>query len=242
MAQLAAELRRRFARLVDVVKDPITEVHEPVKLIHTFRSEEDLAPWELVLDRPYGGASDATLSMGQDGFGVFEGTISDDLGSSQVLKKSGFCGIRYTGRPQDTNLAYYDAFMLRVRADERLYLFNVGTTATWVDGLYQSAFQRPADAPTGEWGQLTLPFSKFNQTHEGFMLEQQHTMDTRHVDSLGLFATGEPGDFRIELDGIIACRTAEMWKALKAGGQQQQQQQQQQQEEVPRANGAGALH
>ena len=64
MAQLAAELRRRFARLVDVVKDPITEVHEPVKLIHTFRSEEDLAPWELVLDRTYGGASDALSGAG----------------------------------------------------------------------------------------------------------------------------------------------------------------------------------
>ena len=90
----------------------------------------------------------------------------------------------------------------------------------------------PEEAAAGEWGQLTLPFSNFNQTHEGFMLEQQHTMDTRHVDSLGLFATGEPGDFRIELDGIIACRRSEMWNHLKKGGEQQS----------PHANGSGALH
>eukprot|EP01043_Picozoa_sp_COSAG02_P007191 COSAG02_NODE_212_length_28729_cov_45.980196_2_plen_232_part_00 len=231
MARLAAELRRRFARVVDVVKDPLTEVHEPVKLIHTFRSEEDLAPWELVLDRTYGGASEASLSMGPNGFGVFEGTINDDIGGSQVLKRGGFCGIRYAGRTKDTNLGYYDAFMLRVRADDRLYLFNVGSAGAWTDGLYQSAFQRPAEAEDGEWGQLTLPFSRFNQTHEGFMLEQQHTMDTRHVDSLGLFAAGEPGDFRIELDGIIACRRSEMWKYLKAGEQQS-----------PGAQGTDALH
>ena len=78
---------------------------------------------------------------------------------------------------------------------------------------------------------LTASISNFNQTHEGFMLEQQHTMDTRHVDSLGLFATGEPGDFRIELDGIIACRRSEMWNHLKKGEQQS-----------PHANGSGALH
>lgn len=208
MARLAAELRKRFAQVLETVKDPITEVHAPVKLIHTFHSEADLEPWELVLDRTYGGSSEASLSMGPDGYGVFEGVISDDLGASQVLKRSGFCGIRYTGRPEDTMLGYYDAFLLRVKADDRMYLLNAGTTAAWVDGLYQSAFQRPAKAPPNEWaqasttcnlhhslisrdlplrdcwfGQLTLPFDKFNQTHEGFMLEQQHTMDTRHAST-----------------------------------------------------------
>ena len=215
MARVAEQMRKMFARLADVWKDPITEAHPPSKLIHTFRSEQDLAPWELILDKAYGGASDATLTLSAEGTGIFQGIISDDITGSSELKKSGFCGIRYSGRKEHTNLAYYDAFMLRVRSDERLYLFNVGSTATWVDGLYQSAFQRPAGTAESEWGQLTLPFDKFTQTHQGFMLAQQNMMDTRHVDSLALFVTGEPGPFRIELDGIVACKQQEMWKALR---------------------------
>lgn len=62
------------------------------------------------------------------------------------------------------------------------------------------------------------------------MLEQQHVMDTRHgklptvhgglslyqhkcaaVTSLGLFVTGGPGPFRLELDQIFAVRTQELF-------------------------------
>lgn len=61
------------------------------------------------------------------------------------------------------------------------------------------------------------------------------------MDSLGLFATGEPGDFKIELDGIIACKTAEMWEALKTQDLEVQQGTPDQ-PSAPPPKGSGALH
>ena len=105
------------------------------------------------------------------------------------LKKSGFCGIRHSGRMCNTSLAYYDAFVLRavpirltsaaaemmlfpclagVKSDRRLYLFNVGTEGQFVDGLYQSGFQKP-QSDGNEWGKLTLPFASFQTSYEGFV-------------------------------------------------------------------------
>jgi hypothetical protein len=47
-------------------------------------------------------------------------------------------------------------------------MVNMGTEGQIVDALYQSAFQCPPTAACS-WGKLTLPFSKFSRTHEGFV-------------------------------------------------------------------------
>jgi hypothetical protein len=132
-------------RMVELWKDPITERHEPQKLLHSFHTDDDLHPWQVVADSKYGGKSTASISISGDGSAVFEGHISTDVGGE--LKKSGFCGIRHAGRDTATNLAYYDAFVLRVRPDAHRYFFNVDTTNAFVDGFYQSMFQVPGATP-----------------------------------------------------------------------------------------------
>ena len=66
------------------------------------------------------------------------------------------------------------------------------------------------------WGKVTLPFSQFKRTREGFMLENQHPMDTRNVTSLGIFVSGTPGPFRLEIEGIVAARMHEVWASQES--------------------------
>ena len=121
-----------------VWKDPITEYHDPTKMLHQFHTAQDLAQWDIIVDSTYGGmcavdpasavpsraalktrrmagSSEATLTLSPDGKAVFEGTLSTKI-NGDVLKKSGFCGIRCNGRQSDTNLAYYNALVIRACA------------------------------------------------------------------------------------------------------------------------------
>ena len=211
LPRAAAHLRR----LPQILADPLGRDPPPALLLHHFAASAAKGgaaladEWQVVTDETFGGTSRADVRLSERGTLLFEGEICTDLSDGAAIKKGGYCGIKHTwGLGRD--LGYYDAFVVRLRGDERPYFFNAKTEGWFVDGFCQAPFRLPngeEEGGSGEWGALTLPFAAFQRTVRAAVVQQQHQIDTRNVTSLGVYCSGEPGPFRLEIDCVVAVRS-----------------------------------
>ncbi|MGD8699988.1 MAG: CIA30 family protein [Gemmatimonadales bacterium] len=169
---------------------PASQQPDSVVLVDFARSTA--ADWYVVNDGVMGGVSSSDMEVTADGTGVFAGRLS-------LENNGGFASVRTA--PATSDLSAFAGLVLRVRGDGRRYQMRLRTDARF-DGLaYRAEFDTEAD----RWITVVLPFDAFVPTFRGYVPPNAPPLDPGAIRQFGLLiADGQEGEFRLEVERIIA--------------------------------------
>ncbi|GIL83237.1 hypothetical protein Vretimale_11263 [Volvox reticuliferus] len=181
------------------------------KLVYAFKTQRDVAAWNVFSDASFGGLSTATFGLSDCGkTAVFSGTYSKEVQADSKLIRSGYCGINQV-RSQILNLRKYDFLDLRVRGDGNTYLANIRLDQ--LTGGDEEVWQATLKTSPGTWQDVRLDFRDFVFTFRGRLVANYAPssagMPRHNIISFGItMAASEDmpatGDFRLELESLRA--------------------------------------
>jgi monofunctional biosynthetic peptidoglycan transglycosylase len=155
-----------------------------------FSSAESAEDWYAINDGVMGGVSSGRITWTGEGTVTFEGRVS-------LENNGGFSSVR--SRPRQLDLSRYDGLRLRVRGDGHRYKINFKTDDSFDGLLYRAVF----DTQPGRWQTIVIPFSVFEPTYRGRVVENSPALDLSRVRSLGLMISDkQAGPFVLEIDWI----------------------------------------
>eukprot|EP00195_Chlamydomonas_chlamydogama_P006194 CAMPEP_0202892112 /NCGR_PEP_ID=MMETSP1392-20130828/1936_1 /ASSEMBLY_ACC=CAM_ASM_000868 /TAXON_ID=225041 /ORGANISM="Chlamydomonas chlamydogama, Strain SAG 11-48b" /LENGTH=234 /DNA_ID=CAMNT_0049575993 /DNA_START=171 /DNA_END=872 /DNA_ORIENTATION=+ len=208
MSALSSAFRRVWRRIdkflsVEVNPDPI--------VLNSFKHQNDIDKWRVFTDATFGGTSQATLQLGDDGkSAVFSGHYSKILQDGSSLVRSGYCGINQVRR-RNVNLALHDYLEFRVRGDGHTYIASVRLDQ--YTGGDEEAWQAPIrTSSNGQWEDVRINFDDFIFTFRGRLVKRTDaysTMPRHNVMAVGITLSASDdmppeGDFRLELQHVVA--------------------------------------
>ncbi len=181
-----------IATLAWICFDPAMNAEaSPENILFDFSTTTSATAWQSVNDEVMGGVSKSSFLL-TNSVAVFRGEVS-------LENNGGFASVRSS--PSRQNLAGFDAFVVRVRGDDRRYKFTVRTETGFDTPIYQHAFT----AKRGEWEEHRLPFKDFVPTFRGRALTGRPPLDPARVVSVGLLISDkQEGPFQLELAWIKA--------------------------------------
>lgn len=149
--------------------------------------------WVVVNDGVMGGVSTGRLRVLDDGTSVFSGRLS-------LENNGGFASVRCVLDAMD--LRGYAGIRIRVRGDGRRYQLRLRTDDA-MDGV---AYRAEFDTLEDEWTTVEVPFSAFEPSFRGRILDGP-PLDLESVAQIGiLLADKQPGPFWLEINGATAYR------------------------------------
>ena len=84
--------------------------------IADFKNQQDISNWFVVNDGVMGGYSNGSISLSDDGYGLYQGYVT-------TRNNGGFSSIRYRFKPKQ--ISKYTHVSLRVRGDGKIYQFRI---------------------------------------------------------------------------------------------------------------------
>lgn len=160
----------------------------PLMLIFDFSPTADLENWAIVNDTVMGGRSDATLTVSEDGHGVFSGHVS-------LENNGGFSSLRY-GLPERADVSNYAHAVVRLRGDGKIYQFRV-KSANRDRQSYVTDFKT-----SGEWEEVRLPLREMVPRFRGRALDLPAYPGQTLSEVRFLIGNKRAEDFRLEIDRI----------------------------------------
>ena len=146
--------------------------------------------WIVVNDGVMGGRSSSTLTPGDEGGAVFEGSIS-------LENEGGFASVR-TDLPGNA-LVGASRIVLRVRGDGKHYELRLRTGTPSDRVAYGSKFE----TVPGQWIVVELPISSFEPTFRGDRAPSAGPLDPSEMGQIGIIVTDkQEGPFRLDVDWI----------------------------------------
>jgi NADH dehydrogenase [ubiquinone] 1 alpha subcomplex assembly factor 1 len=127
------------------------------KIIFDFNKNSDVQDWIVVDDAVMGGESSSTFILNDDGFGVFEGSIS-------LENNGGFSSVRY--RFQKIQVKEYSSIIIKLQGDGKEYQFRIKSNS----GDYYS-YIAPFST-SGEWQEIEIPLKDMYPSFRGRKLNQ----------------------------------------------------------------------
>ncbi|MCF8216841.1 MAG: CIA30 family protein [Chlorobium sp.] len=163
------------------------------KLICDF-STQNCLDWYSVDDVVMGGVSGSLFRRNTDGTGTFEGFLS-------MENSGGFASVR-TFLP-DRDYSDYSGIRLCVKGDGKRYSFRIRNDDRFDGIVYKSDF----DTISGEWMEVSLPFSQFKAAFRGRTVDGTHPLDASNIVQIGvLVSKKQVGSFILDIDWIKAYR------------------------------------
>lgn len=160
-----------------------------VRPLFEFSSDNAMQGWQIVNDGVMGGRSSSRVTQTNDGRMQFEGTIS-------LANNGGFASVR--SKPKQLGLKGDDVFVIRLKADGRVYTFNLYTP----DRRTAFSFQRDFRTLDDQWVEVRLPLREFVAHSFGRPLPGEK-LDPASVQSVGiLLGDKKSGPFQILVDNI----------------------------------------
>lgn len=158
------------------------------KVIFDFNKSSDVQDWIVVDDVVMGGESSGTFKLNDDGFGVFEGSISLD-------NNGGFSSVRY--RFQKTMIKECTTIIVKLRGDGKKYQFRIKSNS----GDYYSYI-----APfltSGDWQEIEIPLKDMYPSFRGRRLDQPN-FSKDYIEEI-TFLTGnkKKENFKLLIDKIV---------------------------------------
>lgn len=148
------------------------------------------AIWRTVNDGVMGGISHCTMQTSKDNSGIFAGTVS-------LANNGGFASVRTTLAQCD--LSAWSGLVVRIRGDGRTYQVRLRTDDRF-DGV---AYRALVPTRPDEWLTIPLPFSSFEPTFRGRILQDVPSLDTTKIVQLTLMiADKTQGPFQLEVASI----------------------------------------
>ena len=155
--------------------------------VFEFAPDADMSDWLVVDDGVMGGRSQGSLTLNEEGIGVYTGFVS-------LENNGGFSSIRF--RPAQQELVNCSTAVLRVKGDEKRYQFRIKSSSR--DRVsYIHYFET-----TGEWEDIEIPLADCTPSFRGMQLDMpNYPMET--FGELGiLIANKKNEDFRLEIQNI----------------------------------------
>lgn len=156
-------------------------------LIYDFKKSDDLLNWEIINDGVMGGLSKGTVSVNEDGHGVFSGNIS-------LENNGGFSMARYSFQSLETK--EYNKVVIRLRGDGKRYQFRIKANRRDRHSYVQH-FQT-----SGEWQQIEIGLNDMYPTFRGQLLNMPNYPKVSMDEIAFLIANKKAESFRLEIDYI----------------------------------------
>ena len=157
------------------------------KVIFDFNKSSDIQDWIVLDDVVMGGESSGTFKLNDDGFGVFEGSISLD-------NNGGFSSVRY--RFQKTMIKEYTTIIIKLRGDGKKYQFRIKSNS----GDYYSYI-----APfltSGDWQEIEIPLKDMYPSFRGRRLDQPNFSKDYIEEITFLIGNKKKENFKLLIDKI----------------------------------------
>lgn len=156
-------------------------------VIVDFSKRSEVSDWLVVDDVVMGGRSNGEFSLNDEGYGLFEGSVSLD-------NNGGFSSIRH--RFESLEVKEYDKFVIRLRGDGKSYQFRV-KSASGDYYSYVTDFETSA-----EWQTIEIPFSELSPSFRGMELDIPN-YPGEIMEEIGILIGNKKAEsFRLEIASI----------------------------------------
>lgn len=160
------------------------------KVIFDFSSQETSGKWRIVNDVVMGGVSKSNMSLIEDGFANFSGTLSPD-------NNGGFASVR--AYIEENNLNDFDGVIIKAKGDGNLYNLRFRTDNNYDGVSYQAKFR----ANKEEWFEFKIPFKDFKPTFRGRFVPNKPELESKNIRQVGILIADEQwGDFALDVKWI----------------------------------------
>lgn len=156
-------------------------------VIFDFNTDSDLRDWVIVDDVVMGGRSSGAFSVGREGHGVFEGTVS-------LENNGGFSSLRYG--MSKILIGDYKKVVLTLKGDGRAYQFRVKSNSRdYYSYIYSFV-------TSGEWEEIEVPLSAMYPGFRGRKLDRPN-FNNAHIEEIRfLIGNKKPESFKLLIDKI----------------------------------------
>lgn len=152
-----------------------------------FNPESNPGDWYVVDDRVMGGRSQGNVELSEEGYGIFQGTVS-------LENNGGFSSIRT--RMEGLETKGYSVFKIRLKGDGKNYQFRVRSQ---LNERHSYQYEFPT---TGEWQEVTVPFDQMIPTFRGRQLSLPNYPGENLRECSFLISNKKNESFRLEIDRI----------------------------------------
>ena len=157
------------------------------KIIFDFDKNSDIRDWIVVDDVVMGGRSISTFKLNEDGFGVFEGSVSLD-------NNGGFSSVRY--RFQKAESKQFTTIVVKLRGDGKEYQLRIKSN-------YSDFYSYIMPFSTsGEWQEIKIPLKDMYPYWRGRRLNQSNFSEDFIEEITFLIGNKKNENFKLLIDKI----------------------------------------
>ena len=156
-------------------------------LLYDFSAKSKVSDWRIINDGVMGGESKGSFNIDENGYGVFQGTIS-------LANSGGFSSVRYEFDPLKVaeNAKIYlllkgdkKDYQVRIKAQKNTYYSYIATFKT-----------------TGDWQEIVIPLTDFYPSYRGRKLPMANFSGSFMEEIVFLIGNGKNENFKLMLDKI----------------------------------------
>ena len=156
-------------------------------ILFDFNGNADIQTWQVVNDVVMGGRSSSSMTLNDEGNGVFQGQVS-------LENNGGFASIRHALPSRDISSS--KKFVIRLKGDGKKYQFRVK------ENLYDYHSFITYFETTGDWQIIDIPFDDMYPSFRGRKLDRPN-FPGKNLEELGFLVGNKTAEnFRIEIDKI----------------------------------------
>jgi len=156
-------------------------------VIFDFNKKSNVKDWVIVVDGVMGGISSGTFELNDDGFGVFEGSIS-------LENNGGFSSLRY--KFPKTATKEFTKMVIKLKGDGKNYQFRIKTNS----GDYYSYIA--TFSTSGEWEEIEIILKDMYPGYRGRKLDQPNFSSDYMEEIMFLIGNKKEEKFKLLLDNI----------------------------------------
>ncbi|MTI20166.1 CIA30 family protein [Fulvivirga sp. RKSG066] len=156
-----------------------------------FNANTTIQSWRVVDDVVMGGRSSGSITLSEEGHGLFSGEVS-------LENNGGFSSVRHNLKAKD--LAPYNKFIVRIKGDGKRYQFRVKSTDVQQHS-YVANFET-----TGDWQEIEISFNSLKPTFRGRDLDMPNFPGEQVEEVAFLIGNKKPQSFKLEIDFIKASK------------------------------------
>lgn len=157
------------------------------QLIFDFQQSSDASRWRVVDDVVMGGVSNGSISVNEEGHGVFSGSVSTDNNGGFSSIRSQVSGIEITDQR---------TVQLHIKGDGKEYQFRLKANSRDYFSYIHSF------STSGAWETIELNLSDFYPSYRGRKLNQPNFNSRTFEEIAFLIANGRDEEFELVIDKI----------------------------------------
>lgn len=158
-----------------------------MKTVFNFEKNADLSQWYIEEDQVMGGVSTGSISITDNGHGLFKGHVS-------LENNGGFSSVHYD--LSKMKIEDYDTVSIRLKGDGKDYQFRISADDN-------DKFEYVKEFSTsGEWEEVKIPLKEFYPSYRGRKLDKPN-FNHDYIDDIGILIGNKRNEnFEILIDKI----------------------------------------